>query len=139
MRYTGLVLDFETLQAGDVDAQVAVVRAIADSAQAHGVTTLAVAIPAEPDAAYPTRALAAVADFVLVMLYDQHWSGWRAGTDLGARLDDAQPRARGERSGCLTSRRRLCRSTGTTGSRASRASACRSRLQCAPHGAKGSL
>jgi peptidoglycan-N-acetylglucosamine deacetylase len=75
MRYTGLVLDFETLQAGDVDAQVAVVRAIGDSARAHGVTTVAVAIPAEPDSAYPTRALITVADFVLVMLYDQHWSG----------------------------------------------------------------
>ena len=79
MRYTGLVLDFETLQAGDVDAQIAVVRAIGDSARAHGVTTVAVAIPAEPDSAYPTRALAAVADFVLVMLYDQHWAGGEPG------------------------------------------------------------
>jgi peptidoglycan-N-acetylglucosamine deacetylase len=79
MRYTGLVLDFETLQAGDVDAQVAVIRTIGDSARAHGVTTIAVAIPAEPDSAYPTRALAAVADFVLVMLYDQHWSGGEPG------------------------------------------------------------
>ena len=79
MRYTGLVLDFETLKAGDVDAQLAVVRAIRDSAKAHGVTTIAVAIPAEPDAAYPTRALAGVADFVLVMLYDQHWAGSEPG------------------------------------------------------------
>jgi spore germination protein YaaH len=79
MRYSGLVLDFETLQAGDVDAQIAVVRAIGDSARAHGVTTIAVAIPAEPDAAYPTRALTGVADFVLVMLYDQHWSGGEPG------------------------------------------------------------
>ena len=79
MRYTGLVLDFETLQASDVDAQIAVVRAIGDSARAHGVTTVAVAIPAEPDSAYPTRALSGVADFVLVMLYDQHWAGGEPG------------------------------------------------------------
>lgn len=79
MRYTGLVLDFETLKAADIDAQLAVVRAIRDSAKAHGVTTIAVAIPAEPDAAYPTRALTGVADFVLVMLYDQHWAGSEPG------------------------------------------------------------
>jgi spore germination protein YaaH len=79
MRYTGLVLDFETLTAADVDAQLAVLRAIGDSARAHGVTTIAVAIPAEPDAAYPTRALTGVADFALVMLYDQHWPGSEPG------------------------------------------------------------
>lgn len=79
MRYTGLVLDFETLEGGDVPAQLAVVRAIADSAKVHGVTTVAVAIPAEPDEAYPTRELTRVADFVLVMLYDQHWPGSEAG------------------------------------------------------------
>lgn len=79
MRYTGLVLDFETLEGRDVPAQLAVVRAIADSARAHGVTTVAIAIPAEPDEAYPTRELTQVADFVLVMLYDQHWPGSDAG------------------------------------------------------------
>jgi spore germination protein YaaH len=79
MRYTGLVLDFETLEAADVDAQLAVLRAIRDSAKAHGVTTIAVAVPAEPDAAYPTRALTGVTDFVLVMLYDQHWPGSEPG------------------------------------------------------------
>jgi len=79
MRYTGLVLDFETLTVADVDAQLAVVRAIADSARAHGVTTIAVAMPAEPDEAYPARALTGVADFVLVMLYDQHWAGSEPG------------------------------------------------------------
>jgi spore germination protein YaaH len=79
MRYTGLVLDFETLKAGEVDAYLTVVRAIRDSARAHGATTLAVAIPAEPDEGYPTRALAEAVDYVLVMLYDQHWSGSEPG------------------------------------------------------------
>ncbi len=75
MQYRGLVLDFETLKASDVPAQMAVLRAIADSARAHGVTTIAAAIPAEPDDAYPTRELVKVVDQVLVMLYDQHWAG----------------------------------------------------------------
>jgi spore germination protein YaaH len=79
MRYTGLVLDFETLTSSDVGAQLSVIRAIADSAKPRGVTTIAVAVPAEPDEAYPTRELTQVADFVLVMLYDQHWPGSEAG------------------------------------------------------------
>ncbi|MGQ0714129.1 MAG: glycosyl hydrolase family 18 protein [Gemmatimonadaceae bacterium] len=77
--YAGLVLDFETLEAGDVATQLAVVRAIRDSARAHGVTTIAVAVPAEPSAAYPMRSLVDVADYVLVMLYDQHWPGSEPG------------------------------------------------------------
>ena len=79
MRYTGLVLDFETLEGRDVPAQLAVLRAITDSSRAHGVTTVAVAIPAEPDEAYPTREITRIADFVLVMLYDQHWPGSEPG------------------------------------------------------------
>jgi peptidoglycan-N-acetylglucosamine deacetylase len=79
MHYDGLVLDFETLTGEDVGPQTNVVRAIGDSAKAHGVTTIAVAIPAEPDEAYPARELARVADFVLVMLYDQHWAGSEPG------------------------------------------------------------
>ena len=75
MDYAGLVVDFETLEAGDVGTQLTVVRAIRDSARAHGVATIAVAVPAEPSAAYPMRALVDVADYVLVMLYDQHWPG----------------------------------------------------------------
>ena len=79
MRYAGLVLDFETLKASDLPSQMSVLRAIADSARAHGVTTIATAIPAEPDDAYPTRELVKVVDHVLVMLYDQHWAGSQPG------------------------------------------------------------
>ena len=78
-RYAGLVLDFETLKATDLSSQLTVLRAIADSARAHGVTTIAIAIPAEPDDAYPTRELVKVVDHVLVMLYDQHWAGSQPG------------------------------------------------------------
>jgi spore germination protein YaaH len=77
--YSGLVIDFETLEPTDVATQLAVMRAIRDSARAHGVTTMAVAVPAEANAAYPTRELLDVADHVLVMLYDQHWSGSEPG------------------------------------------------------------
>lgn len=70
--YDGLVLDFEELDVRDLDAQLAVVRAIRDSARTRGVRTIAVAIPAA-NAAYPARPLLGVADYLLVMLYDQHW------------------------------------------------------------------
>jgi spore germination protein YaaH len=50
-----------------------------DSARTRGVGVLAIAIPAGNAAAYPARNLLAVADFVLVMLYDQHWLGSEPG------------------------------------------------------------
>lgn len=78
-RYTGLVLDFETLEPSDVDAQVRVMRAIADSARRHGVKTIAVAVPATDTLGYPARRLLSVADFIIPMLYDQHWSGSEPG------------------------------------------------------------
>jgi spore germination protein YaaH len=77
--YAGLVLDFETLEPADLPAQLAVVRAIRDSAHARGVRPVAVAIPALDTAAYPAARLLGVADLVLVMLYDQHWLGSEPG------------------------------------------------------------
>jgi len=74
MRYRGLVLDFETLEAADLPALLRVARAISDSAHSHGVTTVSIAIPATDTAAYPGRALLGVVDALVVMLYDQHWS-----------------------------------------------------------------
>jgi spore germination protein YaaH len=74
MRYSGLVLDFEALDARDLPALLRVVKSVADSARAHGVATIAVAIPATDTAAYPGKPIAAVADFVMPMLYDEHWS-----------------------------------------------------------------
>ena len=79
MRYTGLVIDFESLEAPQLDEQVAVVRAIADSARARGVRTIAVAVPATDTIAYPARQLLRVADAIIPMLYDQHWSGSKPG------------------------------------------------------------
>jgi spore germination protein YaaH len=67
------VLDFEELEPRDLQAQLVVIRAIRDSAHARGIRVVATAIPAANPAGYPARALLGVADFVLVMLYDQHW------------------------------------------------------------------
>ena len=73
-RYAGLVLDFESLERGDRAALLRVIKVIGDSARAHGVKSITVAIPAADTAAYPAQPIASVADFVMPMLYDQHWS-----------------------------------------------------------------
>jgi spore germination protein YaaH len=73
--YRGLVIDFEALEPADLPAQLAVVKAIADSAHARGISPVTVAVPAEDTVAYPARRILEVADLVLVMLYDQHWIG----------------------------------------------------------------
>jgi len=72
MKYSGLVLDFESLTPQDLPTLLKVSRAIADSAHARGVRTIALAIPAS-DAAYPVRPLLGAVDALIVMLYDQHW------------------------------------------------------------------
>ena len=79
MRYRGMVLDFEALGASDLDALVGVVRAMTDSLHARGVSPIVLAIPAGDTAGYPARALLGAADLLLVMLYDQHWSGGEPG------------------------------------------------------------
>lgn len=100
MRYTGLVLDLEALTAADLPALLRVAKAIADSARARGVGTIAMAIPAADSAAYPARRLLDVVDAVVVMLYDQHWSTSGAGpiaepswvrSALAARVAEAGP------------------------------------------------
>lgn len=73
-RYSGLVLDFEGLERGDVESLMKVSRAIASASKRSGVREVAIAVPAMDTAAYPARRLLEAADLVLVMLYDQHWS-----------------------------------------------------------------
>ena len=74
MRYAGLVLDLEALERSDLPSLLRVVRAITDSAHRHGVSQIVVAIPAADSAAYPAKPIANVADLVMPMLYDEHWS-----------------------------------------------------------------
>jgi len=80
MRYTGLVFDFETLERGDLDAQVTVMRAIVDSARRAGVRTITAAVPATDTSAYPARALLGVVDAIIPMVYDEHWAGSTPGS-----------------------------------------------------------
>ena len=98
--YAGLVIDFEGHDAADLPMLLTVVRSIGDSARAHGVGRIAIAIPAADTLAYPARPFVALGDDVLVMLYDEHWSrsapGPIASPDwvrrwLGARVREAGP------------------------------------------------
>lgn len=79
-RHRGAVLDFEALEPGDLPALASVVRTLSDTLRARGLGPVVVAVPAADTVAYPGQALLdAGADFLLPMLYDQHWAGGRAG------------------------------------------------------------
>jgi len=77
--YAGLVLDFEGLTAADLPAQLAVTRAITDSARALGIGMITSAVPALDTLAYPGRKLIAIVNAVIPMLYDEHWAGSQPG------------------------------------------------------------
>ena len=77
--YRGVVIDFEGMTPRDLDALLAVTRAVADSVRAHGVHTVVIAVPAGDTAAYPSALLLESADLIMAMLYDQHWSASPAG------------------------------------------------------------
>ena len=72
--YRGLILDFEGLTPDDLRALLTVSSAFVDSARAHGVSPAGMAIPATDTAAYPGRPLLGAVDFLVVMLYDEHWA-----------------------------------------------------------------
>ncbi len=72
--YRGVVIDFEGMTPRDLDALLAVTRAVADSVRAHGVHTVVIAVPAGDTAAYPAALLLESADLIMPILYDQHWS-----------------------------------------------------------------
>ena len=72
--YRGLILDFEEHTVADLPLLVAVARAFTDSAHAHGLAQVSMAIPATDTAGYPAKALLASVDALIVMLYDQHWA-----------------------------------------------------------------
>lgn len=72
--YRGLVLDFEEHAAADLPLLLAVARAFTDSAHAHGLSQVSMAIPATDTAGYPAKPLLDVVDALVVMLYDEHWA-----------------------------------------------------------------
>lgn len=78
-RYRGVILDFEDHTPADLPLLIRVASSIADSARARGVREIGMAIPAGDTAAYPAARLLSAVDFVVVMLYDQHWSRARPG------------------------------------------------------------
>jgi spore germination protein YaaH len=93
--YRSVVIDFEGMTPRDLDALLAVSRAVADSVRAHGVHTVVIAVPAGDTAAYPAPLLLGSADLIMAMLYDQHWSASPPGSiaspdwvarNLGARV-----------------------------------------------------
>jgi peptidoglycan-N-acetylglucosamine deacetylase len=73
--YRGLVIDLEGHSAADLPARLALIAALADSAHAHGVSTVAVTVPAADTAGYPARPFLEHADLVIALLYDEHWAG----------------------------------------------------------------
>ncbi len=72
--YRGVVIDFEGMTARDLDALRLVTKAVADSVRAHGVTTVAMAVPAADTTAYPGALLLEWTDIIMPLLYDQHWA-----------------------------------------------------------------
>ena len=72
--YRGVVIDLEGFAATDRDLVTAVVRAIADSARRRGAAPVAVAVPAVDTTVFRGRDLVPSADYLVVMLYDQHWT-----------------------------------------------------------------
>jgi peptidoglycan-N-acetylglucosamine deacetylase len=74
-RYKGVVLDFEEMTARDLDVLLATTKAVADSCRAHGAAIVVIAVPAADTTAYPSALLLASANYLMPMLYDQHWSG----------------------------------------------------------------
>lgn len=79
-RHRGAVLDFESLEPGDFPSLAAVLKTMSDTLKARGLGPIVVAVPARDTAAYPGKAIVeAGADFLLPMLYDQHWAGGPAG------------------------------------------------------------
>ena len=72
--YRGVVIDLEGFAVADHDAMVATVRAFADSARARRISPIAVAVPGVDTSVFHGRDLVPAADYLLVMLYDQHWT-----------------------------------------------------------------
>jgi spore germination protein YaaH len=72
--YHGVVIDFEGMTPRDLDQLLLVTKSVADSVRAHGVSTVVIAVPAGDTAAYPAALLLQSADFIMPVLYDQHWA-----------------------------------------------------------------
>jgi spore germination protein YaaH len=73
--YRGIVIDFEGMAPADTAALTTVVHAISSHLHARGLSPVAITVVAADSLTYPARALiAAGADRLVVMVYDEHWS-----------------------------------------------------------------
>jgi hypothetical protein len=75
----GIVIDIREQSREDLPLTLAFIAAVADSARRHGVTSVAVTVPATDTVAYPTVPLARVAEVLMVMLVDEHHASSGAG------------------------------------------------------------
>lgn len=85
-RYRGVNLDLENLYPSDREAYTAFVRQVADRLRPEGyLVTLAVPAKTADDrrdgwsGAYDYDALGRIADYLVIMSYDEHWPGGPAG------------------------------------------------------------
>lgn len=77
--YDGVVLDLEALEARDTLDLALVAGALAAAARRGGAREVALAVPALDTLAFAPRHLLPRVDRLLVMLYDQHWTGSEPG------------------------------------------------------------
>lgn len=66
--YGGMLLDFRSLGARDVNSLVGLVAAVSDAARARNLPTVGIVIPVADTAAYPGRHLGALTDFLALQL-----------------------------------------------------------------------
>lgn len=97
--YSGIVLDFAGMTARDLNALMTVASAMADSAHAHNIRPVVIAVPAADTAGYPGQLLASISDFVLVLSYDQHAQGTAPGSPASPEWFGQKLRARAAESG----------------------------------------
>lgn len=77
--YAGVVLDLEALEISDTTALAVVTASLSAAARRGGAREVAIAVPALDTVAYAARVLLPHVDRLLVMLYDQHWTGSEPG------------------------------------------------------------
>lgn len=97
--YSGLVLDFAGMTARDLDALLLVAGTITDSAHAHNIRPVVIAVPAADTSGYPGQLLAGVSDLILVLSFDQHAQGTAPGSPASPEWFSQKLRARAAEAG----------------------------------------
>ena len=98
-RYAGIVIDFAGMTVRDLDALVSVAAAIKDSAHAHNIRPVVIAVPAADTSGYPGQLLASISDLLLVLSLDQHAQGTAPGSPASPEWFGQKLRARAAEAG----------------------------------------